>query len=58
MIRFKILISMIGILLFSFVPLTFAQIKVGQRAPDFVTSTLDGKRFALKDSEILFTDKL
>lgn len=46
---FKILISMIGILSFSFVPLTFAQIKVGQRAPDFVTSTLDGERFALKD---------
>ena len=49
MTHFKILISMIGILSFSFVPLTFAQVKVGQRAPDFVTSTLDGKRFVLKD---------
>ncbi len=47
--HFKIIISMIGIFSFSFVPLTFAQVKVGQRAPDFVTSTLDGKRFALKD---------
>jgi peroxiredoxin len=47
--HFKISISIIGILSFSFLPLTFAQVKVGQRAPDFVTSTLDGKRFALKD---------
>ncbi len=47
--HFKILISMIGILSFSFVPLTLAQIKVGKKAPDFVTSTLDGERFALKE---------
>jgi hypothetical protein len=47
--HFKILISIIGILIFSFVPITFAQIKVGQRVPDFVTSTLDGKRFAMKE---------
>jgi peroxiredoxin len=47
--RLKVLIGVIGILTFSFVPITFAQIKVGQRVPDFVTSTLDGKRFALKE---------
>jgi len=47
--HFKILISMIGILSFSFAPLAFAQVKVGQEAPDFVTSTIDGERFALKE---------
>jgi len=46
---FKILTIILGTLSFSFVPLTFAQIKVGKKAPDFVTSTLDGERFALKD---------
>ena len=47
--RYKVLIGIIGILSFSFVPITFAQIKVGQKVPDFATSTLDGKRFALKE---------
>ena len=47
--RYKVLIGIIGILSFSFVQITFAQIKVGQKVPDFATSTLDGKRFALKE---------
>lgn len=47
--HFKALIGIIGILTFSFIAITFAQIKVGQRVPDFVTSTLDGKRFTLKE---------
>ncbi len=49
--HFKILIIIIitGLLSSAFVPITFAQIKVGQKVPDFVTSTLDGKRFSLKE---------
>ena len=48
--NFKVLIIILaGLLSFSFAPITFAQIKVGQRVPDFATSTLDGKRFALKE---------
>jgi peroxiredoxin len=45
----KILIAILGFLSFSFVPVTFAQVKIGQRVPNFVTSTLEGKRFVLKD---------
>jgi len=48
--HFKTLTGILIVLFFSFVPITFAQIKVGQRVPDFVTSTLDGKRFALKEA--------
>ena len=47
--NFKILIGFIVILSFSFVPISFAQIRVGQKVPDFVTSTLDGKRFSLQE---------
>ena len=50
--RFKTLMGILGILSFlsySLVPATFAQIKIGQRVPDFVTSTLDGKRFVLNE---------
>jgi peroxiredoxin len=47
--RFKTLVGILVIFSFSFVPVTFAQIKIGKKVPDFVTSTLDGKRFALKD---------
>jgi len=46
----KVLTGILIVFSFSFVPITFAQIKIGQRVPDFVTSTLDGKRFALKES--------
>ena len=46
---FKILIGIIAISSLLFVPLTFGQVKGGQRAPDFVTSTLDGERFALTE---------
>ena len=48
---FKILIPIIVILIsFSFLPTAFAPAKFGeQRVPDFVTSTLDGKSFALMD---------
>jgi len=47
--HFKILIVILGFLTFSFVSVTFAQIKIGKKVPDFVTSTLDGERFVLKD---------
>ena len=47
--HFRILISIIGILSFSPIPTTFAQIKIGQSVPNFVTSTLDGKSFTLQD---------
>lgn len=48
--HFKILIPIILIISFSFLPTAFAQTKLGgQKVPDFVTSTLDGKSFALMD---------
>ena len=48
--HFKILIPIILIISFSFLPTLFAQTKLGgQKVPDFVTSTLDGKSFALMD---------
>ena len=47
--QFKTLVGILVIFSFSFVPVTFAQIKIGKKVPDFVTSTLDGKKFALKD---------
>jgi peroxiredoxin len=48
--HFKILIPIIIIIFFSFLPTAFAQTKLGgQKVPDFVTSTLDGKSFALMD---------
>jgi len=40
---FKFLMAIWGFLAFSFVPVTFAQVKIGQKAPDFVTTTLDGR---------------
>ena len=46
---FKLLIAILGFLSFSFVPVTFAQVKIGHKVPDFVTTTLDGQRFALKE---------
>ena len=38
-------------LLFSLTPLSFAyaQPQIGEKTPGFITSTLDGKRIALKD---------
>ena len=45
----KILIAIFGFLTFSFVPATFAQVKIGQKVPDFTTTTLDGKKFVLKE---------
>jgi peroxiredoxin len=48
--HFKILIPIIIIISLSFLPTAFAQTKLGgQKVPDFVTSTLDGKSFALMD---------
>jgi peroxiredoxin len=48
--RFKILIPMIIIISLSFLPIAFAQTELrGQKVPDFVTSTLDGKSFALME---------
>jgi cytochrome c biogenesis protein CcmG, thiol:disulfide interchange protein DsbE len=47
---FKILIPIIIIISFLFLPTAFAPAKLGgQKVPDFVTSTLDGKSFALMD---------
>ena len=48
--NFKILIPVILIISISFLPTAFAQTKFGgQKVPDFVTSTLDGKNFALME---------
>jgi peroxiredoxin len=48
--HFKILIPIILVISFSFLPSAFVQTKLGgQKVPDFVTSTLDGKSFALTD---------
>ena len=46
---FKLLIAILGFVTFSFVPPTFAQVKIGQKVPDFSTTTLDGEKFVLKD---------
>jgi peroxiredoxin len=45
----RILIAILGFLTFSFVPVIFAQVKIGQKVPDFTTTTLDGDRFVLKE---------
>ena len=45
----RILIAIFGFLTFSFVPVTYAQVKIGQKVPDFTTTTLDGERFVLKE---------
>ncbi len=48
--HFKILIAIVLVISFSFLATAFAQTKLGgQKAPDFVTSTLDGRSFALMD---------
>jgi peroxiredoxin len=47
---FKILIPIIIIISFSFLPTAFAPAKLGgQKVPDFAASTLDGESFALMD---------
>jgi len=47
---FKILIPMIIILSFSSLPIAFAPANLGgEKVPDFVTSTLDGKSFSMMD---------
>ena len=48
--HFKVLIPIIIIISFLSLPAAFAPTKLeGQKVPDFVTSTLDGKSFALMD---------
>ena len=48
--HFKTLIPIILVISFSFLPTAFVQTKLGeQKVPDFVTSTLEGKSFALMD---------
>ena len=48
--NFKILIPVLLIISISTLPIAFAQTKSGgQKVPDFVTSTLDGKNFALME---------
>jgi cytochrome c biogenesis protein CcmG/thiol:disulfide interchange protein DsbE len=47
--RVKILVAISWLAIFSCLPTAHAQIKVGEKAPGFITSTLDGKRIALKD---------
>ena len=48
--HFKIFIPMIIIISFCFLPTAFAPAKLkGQKAPDFLASTLDGESFALMD---------
>ena len=46
---FRLLLAILGFFAFSFVPVTFAQVKIGQKVPDFTTTTLDGERFVLKE---------
>jgi peroxiredoxin len=45
----KILIAILVFITCSFVPVAYAQVKTGQKVPDFSTTTLDGERFVLKD---------
>jgi peroxiredoxin len=46
----KLIFLVLGVLLFcSFGTHARAQIKIGQKAPDIVTSTMDGKRFVLQE---------
>jgi hypothetical protein len=48
--HFKILIPIILVISLSFLSTAFAQTKLGgQKVPDFVTSTLDEKSFAMTD---------
>ena len=47
--RLKILVAILGVLTFYFVPATFAQVKIGQKVPDFTTTTLEGEKFVLKE---------
>ena len=48
--HFKILIPIMILIFFSFLPTVFAPTKSGgQKVPDFVTSTLDGESFSLMD---------
>ncbi len=48
--HFKILIPIIIIISFAFLPSACAPTKVGgQKVPDFLTSTLDGRSFAMMD---------
>ncbi len=42
------IIAAAALLIFSFLPAAFAQIRIGKKVPDFSTSTLDGKPFVLK----------
>ena len=46
---FRLVVAIYGLLTFSFVPATLAQVKIGQKVPDFATTTLDGQKFILKD---------
>ena len=47
---FKILIPIIIVISFCFLPTAFAPARLGgQKAPDFLASTLDGESFALMD---------
>jgi cytochrome c biogenesis protein CcmG, thiol:disulfide interchange protein DsbE len=47
---FKVLIPVLIIISFSFLPTAFAPTKLGgKKVPDFLTSTLDGESFALMD---------
>jgi len=47
--RIKIVIVILEFLSVCFVPVAFGQVKIGQKAPDFATSTLDGEKFVLKE---------
>ena len=45
----KTLVGIFSLITFFSLPTAYAQIKVGEKAPGFITSTLDGKRMTLKD---------
>ena len=45
----KILIAILVFITYSFVPVAYAEVKIGQKVPDFATTTIDGERFVLKE---------
>jgi len=48
-IKKNLLISLLVISLLFYATNAFSQAQIGEKAPGFITSTLDGKRIALKD---------
>ena len=49
MIKLKIAVAFFWFVSFSFLSIAYAQLQVREKVPGFITSTLEGKRIALKD---------